>query len=157
MFVLMLALGAWTLLADEGNLLRNPSFADDGLGGALNWRTESRMEVVRGAGPDGADVMRFPLKGKTASVYQGGIALAVGEPHRFGCWVRTKGVGGCGARIVFFNSAWRLDENLYLPDDTKGEWKKLEWSGKIMPNGPYSFGLYIAKPAADGCVELASP
>ena len=153
----MLALGAGSLLADEGNLLQNPSFADDGLGGALNWRTESRMEVVRGAGPDGADVMRFPLKGKTASVYQGGIALAVGEPHRFGCWVRTKGVGGCGARIVFFNSAWRLDENLYLPDDTKGEWKKLEWSGKIMPNGPYSFGLYIAKPAADGCVELASP
>jgi len=151
------ALASVALFAAEGNLLRNSSFEDDGLGGALNWRTEAEMEVLRGTGPDGADVMRFPLKGKTASVYQGGIGLAAGEPHRFGCSVRTRGIGGCGARIVFFNAGWRQDENLYLPDDTHGEWKKLEWSGRIMADGPYSFCLYVAKAAADGCIELASP
>ena len=155
--MLALTLGAMALLANDGNLLQNPSFRDDGLGGALNWRTEARLKIVPGAGPGAATAIRFPLKGTAACMYQGTFALAAGEPHRFGCHVRTRGIGGCGARLVFFNSAWWKEESLYLPDDTKGEWKKLEWSGKIMDKGPYSFGLYMAKPAADGCIELARP
>ncbi len=154
-----LALAACFADGADGNLLQNPSFQDDGLGGALNWKAEARFELARGAGPDGADVLRIPLSGgKGIGLYQGGIVLAPGEPHRLGCWVRTRNVGGCGARIVFFNAGWRKSVDLYLPDDTKGQWKKLEWSGKIMSDGPYNFGLYVAKgPAGEGTIELSSP
>jgi len=154
---------SWAVLAGgfvhgtDGNLLQNPSFRDDGLGGVLNWRTGARLELVRGAGPDGANVLRLPLSGEGVGLYQGGIVLAAGEPHRLGCWVRTRNVGGCDARVVFFNAGWRESVDIHLPDDTDGQWRKLEWSGKIMPNGPYNFGLYMAKGPVEGCAELASP
>ena len=151
------ASGAWLLSAGETNLLRNVEFANDGLDGVLNWQNTAGVEVIKGAGPGGSNVMRVELKNKAVYFRQESIDLAPGEPHSFGAWVRTRGLKGAKARIVFYNAGWRISESIYLPLDTNGEWRKLEWSGKIMRNPRYNYAVHMASPVEDGCIEFASP
>ena len=151
------ASGAWLLPAGETNLLRNVDFNNDGLDGVLNWQNTAGFEVIKGAGPAGSNVMRIELKNRAVYFRQESITLAPGEPHSFGAWVRTRGLKGTKARLVFYNAGWRISESIYLPLDTAGEWRKLEWSGKIMPNPRYNYALHMASPAEDGCIEFAAP
>ena len=44
-----------------------------------------------------------------------------------------------------------------LPEDTGGEWQKVEWSGDLMPGGPYGFAIHIERQTADGLVEISKP
>lgn len=155
---LMLALGASTLLADGENALENPSFAVDKFGRMAAWRMEALEHVtVKGTGPENADVLRLPLRNGRAYVVQSGLLLDEGTLCRFGAWIRTRGLSKRSARLVLFNDEWKMGRSVSLPEDTRGEWQKLEWSGELMPGGPYGFAVHVELPVADGLVEVAAP
>ena len=140
------------------NALRNAAFVPDGDGVIPGWRVEAlRHEVVRGAGPAGEDVLRLPLRGSRAYVVQTGLALREGARTVFGAFVRTRALPKNGARLILFSDEWKLERIVYLPSDTAGEWRPVEWRGALMPGGPYGFAIHAELRTEDGMLEVASP
>ena len=140
-----------------GNLLRNPEFRGDNLGGLLNWNVGGVANVLRGAGPGGSNVLRF-TRANGRSLAQMNFTLAANEKYRFGAHVRTRGVKN--ARLLVYNAAWEDSANIRLPADTAGEWRELEWRGEMFPSktGRYYFRLFCdVELGDDGVIELAAP
>ena len=149
-------LALWAAWCPAANLLRNPEFRGDNLGGLLNWSLGGVADVRKGAGPDGANVLHLTAA-NGRSLGQFNFQLVAGERYRFGAKVRTKGVRK--ARLVVYNSAWTDSANIYLPADTKGEWRDLVWQDQIFPsaNGHYYFRLFCDEELGEGEIDLAAP
>jgi len=156
--LLLLVAGAllWSATCPAGNLLRNPEFRGDNLGGLLNWNIDGVADVRRGAGPDGANVLHL-TSANGRSLAQMAFRLAPHEEYRFGAKVRTRGVKK--ARLLVYNEGWNDSQNIYLPSDTNGEWCDLAWRGRIFEsvNGIYYFRLWCDAELGAGEIDIAAP
>ena len=143
--------------AANANLIRNPEFQGDGLGGLLNWNLSGEAEVVRGIGPDGQSALRLTSR-NGRSLNQRAIWLVPGEKYRFGAWVRTKGVKPDSVRLIVYNANWTEAVSAgWLPSDTGGGWRKMEWRGAMLDRPAHNFALYQDQPLESGVVEICAP
>lgn len=125
-----------------GNLLVNPRFETDGLGGSLNWAFEREPERLAGQGPKGETAMRV-----RSLSYQRGFKAVTGEKYRFSAWVRSH---NCPGRLLVVNGRWWWQElSADIPADTHGEWKRIEKTGVMVSLGP------VNVPVPDGTVGPA--
>lgn len=125
------------------NLLNNPGFKTDKTGFPAEW-CYRRGEIPEHVSVKGTELTINPLK-KALSFKQDDFHLVPGRRYRFGAEVRTAGTGK-RARLVVFNYAWTKDSSLFLPDDTKGEWKRIEQEFEAPESRDelYSFSVYCA-------------
>ena len=141
-----------------GNIILNPEFAGDGLGGFLNWDKYSSPEGARpGAGHDGHAALRL-TSGRPFTLEQQGLRLIAGEDYAFGVWVRARGAGSKVQALVW-NSWWDADvRSAFSPSDTDGRWVKVEFRGKMVPSKSkrYSMGIR-GEVGADAEVEISDP
>ena len=163
LFAVVLGLAA--ACANGANLLANPSFASDGLGGVCNWDNLYRdascvMTRIPGGGRDGACAVRL-CNGRQNYFRQTDVRLVEGEPYRFGVWVRTSNLGkGHTFRLLGWNRGWTQQFGQVLfPEDTNGEWKKVEWRGKMVSSSDSTYVLSIAGKSAttNGTVDICAP
>lgn len=158
MILTSLALMPGMLFASERNVLENPTFCSDATEQMPGWRVEVREHrLLKGQGSEGAAVLRLPLKNGRAYVVQTGLPLEAGRNCRFGAWVRTQGLQNKSAWVVLFNDGWQMSRAAALPEDTGGEWRKVEWSGNLMPGGPYGYAIHVERKMADGFIEICKP
>ena len=151
------ALAVSAALGEGGNLARNPDFRGDGLGGLLNWNLAGDADVVQGAGPEGKPALRLTSANGRLMV-QPSIRLVPGEKYRFGVWVRTKGVKPNTVRFIMYNAGWLTSVSVgWLPSDTGGEWRRMEWSGPMIDRPAHNLALYEEESLGDGVVELCAP
>ena len=130
-------------VAPESNLLNNPSFKPDKTGFPAEW-CYCRGKTADYVSVKGAELTISP-QSKALSFNQGDFHLVPGRRYRFGAEVRTGGVGK-RARLVVYNYAWTKESSLSLPDDTKGEWVKIEQEFEAPESRDelYSFTVYTA-------------
>ena len=130
-------------VAPESNLLNNPSFKPDKTGFPAEW-CYRRGKTADYVSVKGAELTISP-QSKALSFNQGDFHLVPGRRYRFGAEVRTGGVGK-RARLVVYNYAWTKESSLSLPDDTKGEWVKIEQEFEAPESRDelYSFTVYTA-------------
>ncbi len=155
---LMLVASASSGVRAEGtNFAQNPDFRGDGLGGLLNWNLSGDADVVQGAGPEGKPALRLTSANGRLLV-QPSIRLVPGEKYRFGVWVRTKGVKPNTVRFIMYNAGWLTSVSVgWLPSDTGGEWRRMEWSGPMIDRPAHNLALYEEEALGDGVVELCAP
>ncbi len=140
-FWILPLLTAVTALAGD-NLLVNPTFETDGLGGSLNWTFEQEPERLPGAGPKGETALRI-----RSLAYQRGFKAVTGEKYRFSAWVRSH---NCSGKLLVVNGRWWWQEmSAGIPADTHGEWKRIETTGAMISLGP------VSAPVPDGTVGPA--
>ena len=155
--IAMLASSALEGGDSSANIIRNPEFQGDGLGGLLNWNLSGDAEVVRGIGPGGQSALRLTSR-NGRSLNQRAIWLVPGEKYRFGAWVRTKGVKPNSIRLIVYNANWIEAVSAgWLPSDTGGEWRKMEWCGAMLDRPAHNFALYQDHPIEGGVVEICAP
>ena len=151
-------------LAAAGNLL-NGSFADDGFGGVLDWgfgRTSgrTRMERLSERAPDGGVAIRIH-GGPGEFVFRHlALKLVEGEQYRLSAWVRTKNLASVKRKeLEVHNNGWSRSVCAPLPDDTGGQWKKVEWTGKMIHSDGniWQCLLYFSSFETDSVVDVASP
>ena len=130
-------------VAPESNLLNNPSFKPDKTGFPAEW-CYSRGKTADYVSVKGAELTISP-QSKALSFNQGDFHLVPGRRYRFGAEVCTGGVGK-RARLVVYNYAWTKESSLSLPDDTKGEWVKIEQEFEAPESRDelHSFTVYTA-------------
>jgi hypothetical protein len=130
-------------VAPESNLLNNPSFKPDKTGFPAEW-CYRRGKTADYVSVKGAELTISP-QSKALSFNQGDFHLVPGRRYRFGAEVRTAGTGK-RARLVVYNYAWTKESSLSLPDDTKGEWVKIEQEFEAPESRDelYSFTVYTA-------------
>ena len=128
---------------DGINLLNNIGFKNDRTGFPAEW-CYRRGKMADHVSAKGGAVTIDP-KSVALSFNQGDIHLVPGRRYRFGAEVRTAGTGK-RARLVVYNYAWTKESSLLLPDDTKGEWKRVEQEFEAPDSRDelYSFTLYCA-------------
>ncbi|MBR4937921.1 MAG: hypothetical protein IKZ22_03515, partial [Kiritimatiellae bacterium] len=128
---------------DGINLLNNIGFKNDRTGFPAEW-CYRRGKMADHVSAKGGAVTIDP-KSVALSFNQGDIHLVPGRRYRFGAEVRTAGTGN-RARLVVYNYAWTKESSLSLPDDTKGEWKRIEQEFEAPDSRDelYSFTLYCA-------------
>lgn len=146
--------------------LINGTFEGDGLGGVLDWgfgRTSSvraKATKLDEKSPDGTPALRI-VGGPGEFVYQhSALKLVAGEPYRLSAWVRTKGLASVASRCFeVWNYGWSKSAIAELPADTDGEWRKIEWTGPMVPsqNGIWSCAFYFSGFPEDGYADVASP
>lgn len=147
------AVTAMVALGDDGNLLLNADLSlDDGLGFPQGWafRYEG-VGMSKGYSikphKDGSFSLKFPKK-----IYfvQYPLILVSGETYRVSAEVRTTKIGGSGVRIGMWDGHWsRQWWTNPLPSDTKGEWKKVEWTGQLHTPWTNEFTFAIAGAMGD--------
>lgn len=148
------------------NLLSNASFASDGIGGVMNWgylyadAAVSRATRLPGEGKDGTGAIRLSTA-RQNYFRQAGVRLVAGETYRFGAWVRTRNLGkGHTFELLGWNRSWTAQfGHARFPDDTAGEWRKVEWQGKMIASSDGTYVLAVAGKSAtpDGTVDVCAP
>ena len=123
---------------DSGNILKNVDMTQsDGLGGergTLGWTPwNSGLSSCR-AKAQGGGIVAFEFFGAERCYFrQTPLTLKSGGRYRMGAEVRTSGLNGMKAFLILLDPALRTDvKTKPFPDDTHGEWQRIEWSGKIM-------------------------
>ena len=148
-------------MAAENNILSNPSFLGDGIGGALGWDqtygADNVLTLQPGAGHQGANALKLDFK--TMEYFkQGSLALAESEPYEFGVWARTANLK---TKIVVatWNVGWvKEQDSAPFPSDTKGEWVKVAMTVRMFGsrNGMYTYSISgKMNPGAE--VEISCP
>ena len=160
------AIGLTATCVHGANLLANPSFASDGLGGICNWdnlygdAAGCVMTRIPGGGRDGTCAVRL-CNLRQNYFRQTEVRLVEGETYRFGVWVRTSNLGtGHTFKLLGWNRGWTQQfGHALFPEDTHGEWKKVEWRGKMVSSSDSTYVLSIAGKSAttNGIVEICSP
>lgn len=153
-FCALVGAGLLAGTASAENLLRD-DFLDDNYGGFVDWTAVGKAQPVRLAekGPDGGAAIRVD-RGRFEHVQ---LMLVGDEEFALSVWVRTKGQKN--PKLVFGDSRESLGKvELPIPDDTKGEWKKIEWRGK----SPKAFQNYyivrfLVNTAGKGYLDVSSP
>ena len=151
---------------EEANLLANPTFASDGVGGVLNWgfwipdAAASRATRLPHDGKDGACAIRLRTS-RQNYFRQTDVRLVAGETYRFGAWVRTANLGeGHTFELLGWNKGWTAQfGHARLPDDTGGAWQKIEWKGKMVPSpdGTYVLAVVGKSATPDGTADICAP
>ena len=134
---------ATSLWAEGVNLLNNTGFKKDRTGFPAEW-CYRRGKIADYVSAKGGEVTINP-KSVALSFNQVDIHLVPGRRYRFGAEVRTAGTGN-RARLVVYNYAWTKESSLLLPNDTKGEWKRIEQEFEAPESRDelYAFTLYCA-------------
>ncbi len=154
--MMLSVLGLLAALIGE-NLL--PGFEPDNAGGWLGWN-QGPVEVVGlpEPGPGGAPAIRFSAGEGDAEFVHRWRRLAPGGGYRMSAWVRTRALRMKRAELLNYDHQWLGENRLPLPEDTAGEWRRIEWTGefKACPSGDYAVGVYFSDPIpAGGYVDLA--
>ena len=143
----------------------NGAFADDGFGGVLDWgfgRTSGKSWADRIAdrAPDGGAAIRIH-GGPGEFVFRHlALRLVEGEEYRLSAWVRTKNLAAIKRKeFEIHNAGWSKSACAHLPDDTGGEWRRVEWTGKMMHSDGniWQCLFYFSSFTPDAVVEIASP
>ena len=149
----------------EKKELLNGKFDDDGFGGVLDWgfgRTNGKtmLERLPYRAPDGGMAIRIH-GGPGEFVFRHlALRLVEGEEYRLSAWVRTKNLASVKRKeLEIHNTGWSRSVCAFLPDDTDGQWKKIEWTGKMIHSDGniWQCLLYFSSFEPDSIVEIASP
>ena len=145
--------------------LLNGTFDDDGFGGVLDWgfgRTNGKttLERLPYRAPDGSMAVRIH-GGPGEFVFRHlALRLVEGEEYRLSAWVRTKNLASVKRKeLEIHNTGWSRSVCAFLPDDTDGQWKKIEWAGKMIHSDGniWQCLFYFSSFEPDSMVEIASP
>ena len=129
------------------NVVKNGDLSlTDGMGSVVGWMSGNYDESTVSARPVGGGVVSVEFYGAKRTYFkQSPLTLQPGGRYRISADVRTSGLGGAKVQCLLWDSGWHDDVGTPLfPDDTKGEWRTVEWSGKIMENrnpSGYTFAL----------------
>ena len=119
------------------NVVKNGDLSlTDGMGSVVGWMSGNYDESTVSARPVGGGVVSVEFYGAKRTYFkQSPLTLQPGGRYRISADVRTSGLGGAKVQCLLWDSGWHDDVGTPLfPDDTKGEWRTVEWSGKIMEN-----------------------
>ena len=145
--MVLLAAGA----AFGRNVVKNGDLTQtDGMGSVVGWSTRSVEGCTAAAHAAGGGVVAVEFTGSKRTYFrQTPLTLQSGGKYRMSVDVRTAGLGGAKVQYILWDSGWHTDVGTKpFPDDTKGEWRTMEWTGEIMRN-PQPEGYSIAL-AGDG-------
>ena len=160
-----IACGLLSAAAHGKNLFANASFASDGVGGICNWNNyadspQTSITRLPGEGKDGACAVRI-RSSRQNYFRQKDMCLVAGAEYRFGVWVRTGKLGSDHTfELLGWNKGWtRQFGHVRFPEDTNGEWRKVEWTGKMVPSSDSTYVMSVAGKSSnsEGFVDICSP
>ena len=141
------------------NIVKNADLSmTDGLGGVVGWSVRKEDGCSAEAHPVGGGVVSVTFKGPQRSYFrQTPLKLQSGGKFRLSVDVRTAGLGGSKVQAIVWDSGWHTDVGTPpFPEDTKGEWRTMEWTGEIMRNSnPSGYTIALAGDGgSSGTVQL---
>ena len=142
------AVAAFALTGRAMNAIKNNDLTmNDGMGGIVGWGVRAPAGCSADVRPAGGGVVSVEFGGENRSYFkQYPLTLQSGGQYRLRVDVRTAGLGGAKIQLILWDSGWHSDVGTEpFPDDTKGEWRTMEWTGKIMRNDePSGYSIALA-------------
>ena len=130
------------------NAIKNSDLTmNDGMGGIVGWSVRSPAGSSADVRAAGGGVVSAEFGGERRSYFrQYPLTLQSGGRYRLRVDVRTAGLGGAKIQLILWDSGWHSDVGTEpFPDDTKGEWRTMEWTGRIMRNDqPDGYSVALA-------------
>ena len=129
------------------NLLPD-DFVNDNGGGFCAWNTKGApVTALDESGPGGRKAVRIAGTAHSLCFDTGRFKLAAGGRYRLSADVRTKGLGPIKRiDLLVYNGGWHDEENVHVPRDTSGEWKRISRDFTLMESndGRYAVAVWIS-------------
>lgn len=142
------AVAAFALTGRAANVIKNSDLTmNDGMGGVVGWSVRAPEGCFADVRAAGGGVVSVAFGGEKRSYFkQFPLTLQSGGRYRLRVDVRTAGLGDAKIQLILWDSGWHSDVGTEpFPDDTKGEWRTMEWTGKIMRNDqPDGYSIALA-------------
>ena len=139
---------AFAFSANASNALKNTDLSiTDGMGGTVGWSVRATFDSSVRMAAKSAGTIEVTFNGPDRTYcFQKPVGLQSGGRYRLSADVRTSGLGGAKLFLLAWNFGWHNDvRSRFFPDDTKGEWRRVEWIGNIPESErPSSYSVGIA-------------
>jgi hypothetical protein len=140
--------GLVAICALAGENLLPDDFVNDNGGGFCAWNTKGApVAVLDEPGPGGRRAVRIAGTERSLSFETGRFKLAAGGRYRLSADVRTKGLEPIKRiDLLVYNEGWHDEENIHVPRDTSGEWKRISKDFTMMRSndGHYTVAVWIS-------------